>query len=75
MKFCKDCAYFKPSNFCKHPQNGVNLVTGEASPFFATTCRRSATITGYVEERNSCGPAGTLWQPIPVEKPWYKFWS
>jgi len=72
MIYCKDCKHFNPSNFCVHPKNGVNLVTGNYKPFFATACRRTYIINDHC---NGCGLEGKLWQSEsnPV-KPWYKFW-
>lgn len=73
MKFCKDCKYFKPSDFCHHPTNGYDLVSGEIKSKFASYSRSSNKIL-----TNGCGPDAYFFiakndftsEPI-MKKPWF----
>lgn len=85
MKFCKDCKYFKPSDFCHHPTNGYNLVSGEIKSKFASYSRSSNKILtnscgpdAYKILTNGCGPDAYFFiakndftsEPI-MKKPWF----
>lgn len=93
-KFCKDCKYFLQlsafSGYCKHPNSGFDLVTGNPHLIGAHNSR---------EDDSLCGEAAKWFEdrppkPVPPpttetvyesggvysnnqaveEKPWYKFW-
>jgi hypothetical protein len=46
MKYCKDCKHYSGSNFCKTPQNGKSLVTGEPNVMFANVSRKDSKYCG-----------------------------
>ena len=74
MKYCKDCEYFEPSNWCNHPNNGVSSVTGKAKPTFATTCRQEG-IKNPINAGSYCGQ-NAQWFELKVVKPlpWWRRW-
>lgn len=60
---CKDCKHYKHYDYCEHPANGVDLVSGRQLFKWAFVMRKDS---------SACGIEGKLWEP---KKPWYKFWS
>ena len=61
-RFCKDCKYFQGYNnsWCKHPNNGLDLVDGSIKPMFCAVARGS--ISGM------CKPEGLLFEPKEEEE-------
>lgn len=53
MKLCKDCEYFKGSNFCVAPQNGISPVDGTPNARFANTSREPVTLIS--SDTSQCG--------------------
>lgn len=86
MNFCKDCVHYtslrwaNPMHRCQAPKNQrIDLVTGEVSFLMSANEQR------LQSSGDHCRAEGYWWElkpitvttnvPMPVEKPWYKFWS
>lgn len=75
MNLCKNCQYFRPSNYCVSPTNGVSPIDGNPKPMFASTNRGENVI--YIsssDKTNYCGPEGKHYVEI-VEEPKRGLWK
>lgn len=61
IKICKDCKHFNLS-YCRHPNNGVNLVYGDISLQLASVARSKGIGNSF-----SCGPEGSWFDPAPPQ--------
>lgn len=77
MKICADCRYYGSTITCKHPNNGISIVTGEPNVKWASQVRDR--LGGCKEEGLWFEPGKQLLDEPPIKtatkKPWYKFWS
>lgn len=59
MKICKNCAHFKEGSigsFCRSPDNGIDLVTGEPKVYFA-----------HINRNNECGVEAKFYKEKQIE--------
>lgn len=61
IKICKDCKHFNLS-YCRHPNNGINLVHGDVSLQLASVARSKGIGNSF-----SCGPEGSWFDPAPPQ--------
>lgn len=68
VKYCRDCKHYTELvSLCGHPNNGVNIVTGEVKKVFANVNRNGST----------CGMEAKWFEvkDQPVKNvPWWKRW-
>lgn len=77
MKLCKDCQYFKESNYCFSPSNGVSPIDGLPKIKFATANRASTSITIYSSNTDfRCGPDATFFKEKPAAcQSWWRIFK
>ena len=68
-RFCKDCRWFRPSQFdptCGHPSSlwrpGLDLVTGETRPPVPLPCRE-VRLWDDLSHPDGCNRQGRHWEP------------
>ncbi len=76
-KFCKDCRFIDLDTYCRHPSNGINLVSGTPVAYMACFCRKAseARHPGSPYANNGCGPEGYLFEKRKEITYWRRIWE